>query len=201
MYRTIHQYSTYKGIVKSGKFTPKYGDEKQDYPFVSDRLGFLNYGFSYESKFIHLKYIVMTTTKSNSKSWGIALWAAQIVLAAMFFMAGLPKATTPIQDLAATMPLAVEAPEVLVRFIGISELLAAFGLVLPGMLRIKPVLIPLAAAGLLVIMVLAIIYHLAKGEVVPAGINVGLALLAAFVAWGRFSKAPIPAASRSAVHG
>jgi putative oxidoreductase len=143
----------------------------------------------------------MRTPKSNSKSWDIALWTAQIVLAAMFIMAGLPKTLTPIQELAATMPLAAEVPEALVRFIGISELLAAIGLVLPGVFRIKPQLISVAAAGLVVIMVLAILYHLAKGEIVPAGINVVLGLLAAFVAWGRFLKAPLSAGSRSTIQG
>lgn len=143
----------------------------------------------------------MRTTKSNLTSWGITLWTAQIVLAAMFIMAGLPKALTPIHELAATMPLAGEVPEAFVRFIGISELLAAIGLVLPGVFRIKPLLISLAAAGLVLIMVLAVLYHLAKGEVVPAGINVVLGLLAAFVAWGRYSKAPIPAARRYTIQG
>lgn len=141
----------------------------------------------------------MKTIKSNSKGWNIALWAAQIALAAMFIIAGWPKVTTPIQELATTMPLAVEAPEALVRFIGISEWLAAMGLILPGILRIKPILISLAAAGLVVIMVLAIIYHLSKGEVGPSVFNLVLGLLAYFVAWGRYRKAPIDPVAPSVV--
>lgn len=137
--------------------------------------------------------------KSNSTRWGIALWSSQIILAGMFVVAGLPKAVTPIQELAATMPLAVEVPEALVRFIGISELLAAVGLILPGLLRVKPMLIPLAAAGLVVIMVLAIIYHLSKGEIGASVFNLALGLLAYFVAWGRYRKAPIDPAGYSAV--
>src|SRR5690606_30574691 len=141
----------------------------------------------------------MKTTKSNSKGWNIALWTAQIALAAMFIIAGWPKVTTPIQELATAMPLAVEAPEALVRFIGISEWLAAIGLILPGVLRIKPILISLAAAGLVVIMLLAIIYHLSKGEVGPSVFNLVLGVLAYFVAWGRYRKAPIDPAGDSAV--
>lgn len=134
---------------------------------------------------------MMKTVKSNSKGWAIALWISQVILAAMFIMAGLPKVTTPIQELANTLPLAVEMPEALVRFIGISEVLAGIGLILPGILKIKPILIPYAALGLVVIMILAIIYHLSKGEVAPAAFNLALGLLASFVAWGRYWKAPI----------
>src|SRR5690554_2349376 len=104
----------------------------------------------------------MKTTKTRSKRWSIALWISQVILAAMFIMAGLPKATTPLQELSVSMPLVMEAPEALVRFIGISEVLAGIGLILPGVLKIKPILIPWAAVGLVVVMVLAIIYHLAK---------------------------------------
>src|SRR5690554_2581296 len=139
------------------------------------------------------------TAKSISKGWTIALWTSQIILAALFIIAGLPKATAPLQELAATMPLAVETPEALIRFIGISEILAGIGLILPGVLKIKPILIPFAALGLLVIMVLAIIYHLSKGEVAPAAINLGLGLLASFVAWGRYRKSPIHPEGRSTV--
>ncbi|HLW19071.1 MAG TPA: DoxX family protein [Cyclobacteriaceae bacterium] len=139
----------------------------------------------------------MERVKSNSKGWTIALWISQVILAAMFIMAGLPKATTPLQELAATMPMAIEYPEALIRFIGISEVLAGIGLVVPGVLKIKTILIPLAALGLAVIMVLAIIFHLSRGEVAPSVLNLVLGLLASFVAWGRYWKAPIHPESKS----
>ncbi|MDO1448418.1 DoxX family protein [Rhodocytophaga aerolata] len=135
-----------------------------------------------------------TTAKNTSKALNISLWIAQLILAAMFIMAGLPKITTPIQELAASN----EIPEALVRFIGIAELLGAAGLLLPGILNIKPVLTSYAALGLFTIMVLAFLYHISKGEYAGAGITVALGLLAAFVAWGRFIKAP--ASSKAISH-
>lgn len=122
---------------------------------------------------------------------GIALWAVQILLAGMFGMAGFMKSTVPIVELSKTMAWAADVPMWLVRFIGISELSAAFGLILPAATRIKPVLTPLAASGLIVIMILASAFHLSRGEAQFVPMNLILGLLAAFVAWGRFAKAPI----------
>jgi hypothetical protein len=83
------------------------------------------------------------------------------------------------------MPLAV------VRFIGVSELLGAMGLILPAATKIKPFLTPLAALGLLTIMILAMAFHLSRGEVQATPINIVLGGLAAFVAWGRTKKVPV----------
>ena len=65
--------------------------------------------------------------------------------------------------------------------------------ILPAATRIKPWLTPLAGAGLTVIMVLAAIFHATRGEWPMIGINATLGGLAAFIAWGRFKKAPIRA--------
>lgn len=132
-----------------------------------------------------------TAVKNTSKRLNITLWIAQLILAAMFIMVGLWKTTTPIQALSASLPLAAEVPVAMVRFIGISELLGGIGLLLPGILRIKPILTPYAALGLATIMILAIFHHMMKGEWSAIGINLALGALAAFVAWGRFKKAPI----------
>jgi putative oxidoreductase len=67
----------------------------------------------------------------------------------------------------------------------------ALGLVVPSATRIKPWLTPLAGAGLLTVMILASLFHLSRGEANLAPINVVLGALAAFVAWGRWKKAPI----------
>ena len=123
-----------------------------------------------------------TTIKHPSKALHISLWAAQIILAAMFIFAGFPKATQPIDELAAWLPLVNETPVALVRFIGITELLGGIGLLLPGILRIKPILTAYAAVGILLIMIMAIGYHISKGEFAALGTNIGLGLLAAFVA-------------------
>ena len=133
----------------------------------------------------------MSTSSSNSKGWNIALWILQVILAAMFAMAGFTKATTPLTDLATMMTWTADLPSFMVRFIGASEILGGVGLLLPALLRIKPVLTPVAAAGLVLVMVLAALFHISRGEFAAIGFNFGFAALAAFVAWGRFKKVPI----------
>ena len=73
-----------------------------------------------------------------------ALWIVQGLLALLFLFAGGMKLVLPIEELTAQMPL----PGLFVRFIGVAEVLGAIGLVLPGLLRLRPGLTPLAAAGL-----------------------------------------------------
>ena len=137
----------------------------------------------------------MTTKHVNgSKTWHISLWIAQILLAGMFLMAGFMKTFTPLAELSQMVPLVAEIPG-LVRFIGISELAGGLGVLLPAALRIRPQLTALAAAALALVMLLAMIFHIARGEVSVIGTNIVLGALAAIVAWGRLRKAPI--ASRS----
>ncbi len=126
-----------------------------------------------------------------SKALNIALWVVQVLLAVMFLMAGANKLFQSIAELSKMLPWVTEVPEELVRFIGISELLGGLGLLLPSILRIKPNLIPLAAIGLAVVMVLAAIFHISKGEASVIGINFVIMALTLFVAWGRAKKAPI----------
>ncbi|HEX8699267.1 MAG TPA: DoxX family protein [Myxococcaceae bacterium] len=131
------------------------------------------------------------TAPSASKGLHVVLWIVQVLLALAFFGAGSFKLFTPIAELAQQMAWVSTMPEGLVRFIGASELAGALGLLLPALTRIKPGLTPLAAAGLTVVMLLAAPFHLSRGEggaIVP---NLILGALAAFVAWGRFKKAPI----------
>lgn len=133
------------------------------------------------------------TTATTSKAFNIALWLAQVVLGGMFIMAGIMKSFTPITELTPQLPWAAEVPEMLVRFIGVSELLGGLGLLLPSLLKIKPVLTPVAAVGLAVVMVFAIIFHITRSEFPAVGFNLILGLIAVFIAWGRFKKAPISA--------
>lgn len=142
----------------------------------------------------------MATTKASvatvppqRKIWGVALWTVQVLLAALFGMAGVMKATTPIADLIPTMAWVEAVPPALVRFIGISELAAAVGLILPAITRIAPILTPLAGVGLTLVMVLAAVFHVFRGELGAVPFNVVLGALAAFVAWGRLRKVPIAA--------
>jgi len=122
----------------------------------------------------------------------VGLWVGQVLLVPVFLMAGWSHATTPIPALVQQgMGWAGASPEALVRFIGISELAGAIGLVLPALTRIKPILTAWAALGLMVIMVLAAAMHVARGEMGALPINTVLGSIAAFVAWGRFRGAPI----------
>lgn len=122
----------------------------------------------------------------------ILLWVVQLLLACAFGMSGVMKSTQPVHVLVQNgIAWAGQVPLPLLRFIGISELLGAIGLILPAATRIKPSLTPLAALGLLTIMILAMAFHLSRGEVGATPINIVLGGLAAFVAWGRTKKAPI----------
>jgi len=130
------------------------------------------------------------TEQKQSKALHISLWVAQGLLAAAFGMAGFMKTTAPIEQLAEKGMSFVTSYDVSsVRLIGISELLAAVGLILPAALRILPALTPAAATGLSVVMLLATQYHVSHNES-PAP-SIILFLLTAFVAWGRFAKAPV----------
>ena len=80
-----------------------------------------------------------------SRGLTIALWIAQLLLFGGFGSAGLMKSTMPLDQLAAMMPWAGDVPGRLVRFIGLSELAGAIGVLLPAMTRIRPGLTPLAA--------------------------------------------------------
>ena len=122
----------------------------------------------------------------------IALWAVQLLLALVFGSAGVMKTTMPIATLVQKgLVWAGDVPAWLVRAIGACELAAAVGLTLPSMTRIRPELTPLAALGLLTIMVLAMGFHILRGEPQMVPMTMVLGGLAAFVASGRSSKAPI----------
>jgi hypothetical protein len=84
----------------------------------------------------------------------------------------------------------VALPGLFLRFIGVCEVLGALGLLLPGILRIRPGLTPLAAAGLVIIMIGATGITLAGGDAVPALFPLAVGLLATFVVYGRSRLAP-----------
>jgi putative oxidoreductase len=113
----------------------------------------------------------------------VSLWIAQILLAGMFGMVGFMKIATPIAVLAQKMAWVTGAPA-LVRFIGICELAGAIGLILPTAFKIVPKLAGFAATGLLAIMVLAVPFHIYRGEARVIAVPVLLGVLAAFVSWG-----------------
>jgi len=121
-----------------------------------------------------------------------ALWIVQGLLAALFLFAGGAKLVLPLEKLTEALPM----PGPFLRFIGVVEMLGALGLILPGLLRIRPGLTPLAAAGLVVIMIGATATTVATGDVAMALIPLALGLLSVFVAYGRWRLAPLRASSR-----
>jgi hypothetical protein len=128
----------------------------------------------------------------SSKSLHISLWVVQILLALLFGMAGAAKLLMPLEELAAQgMSHAVNLPWPTERFIGVSELLGAIGLVLPAATGIQPKLTGFAAIGLVTVMFLGAGYHVVYDEVAAVPVPLVLGGLAAFVAWGRLVKSPI----------
>ena len=121
------------------------------------------------------------------------LWGVQLLLAFAYLAAGSMKATQPIDALAVQMNWVTHVPPWLVRVIGTAELAGALGLVLPSALRVQPVLTPVAASLLTLVMGMAATFHVMIGEPPMMVPSLVLGSLAAFVAWGRFTRAPISA--------
>lgn len=121
------------------------------------------------------------------------LWVLKGLLAALFLFAGVMKFVMPIEE----MTRDIQLPGWFLRFIGVAEICGALGLILPSLLKIRPGLTPLAAAGLVVIMIGATIISLMIGSVATAVMPLVVGLLAAFVAYGRWKLAPIRPSSRS----
>jgi uncharacterized membrane protein YphA (DoxX/SURF4 family) len=121
----------------------------------------------------------------------LLLWILQILLAIMFLAAGAMKAFQPYETMARRMPWVEDYSPGTVRTIGALEILGGLGLVLPAVFGILVVLTPLASIGLAVIMVLATIHHLRRRETGQMVFTIVLLLLLLFVAWGRFSLAPL----------
>lgn len=118
----------------------------------------------------------------------ILSWILQVLLALVFLAHG-------IMLLAPPPEIAVQMDAMLPRwfqlFLGVAEVLAAVGLTLPGLTRIRPDLIPAAAVGVMVVMVPATVLHLMRNELSSAAITCVLLAVAAFVGHARWRKHPI----------
>jgi uncharacterized membrane protein YphA (DoxX/SURF4 family) len=130
-------------------------------------------------------------SQKKSKGLDISLWVAQVALAFAFGMAGFMKVTKPIAELGQQMGWVKFYSPQMVRFIGTVEILGALGLILPAVTRFLPRLTALAAAGLTLVMLGAIEFHLTHNDLQHIAPAIVLAALSTFVAWGRFKKAPI----------
>ena len=131
----------------------------------------------------------MSTNGVNSKrSWdfgGIGLWVGQGVLAGLFLFAGGFKLMAPAEAMAAGP---VVLPVLFLRFIGLCEVLGATGLILPGVFRIHRELTPLAAAGLVVIMLGAAVVTAIGGQIAPAAFPLAIGAVLFTIARGRWQR-------------
>lgn len=121
----------------------------------------------------------------------VALWIIQILLALLFLFAGGTKLVLSLEVLKSMgSPNQVQLPGLFLRFIGVCEVLGALGLVLPGLLRIRQGLTPLAAVGLVIITIGATVVTVIGDGVGPALFPLVVCLLLAFVAYGRWRLVP-----------
>ena len=109
-------------------------------------------------------------------------------LALAFVLTGSMKLALPAPQLALMFG---NTPLALIRFIGVAEIAAVVGLLLPSLTRILPIFTPIAAIGLATVMVCAVFFHISRGEWTSLSGILLLGALAVFTAWGRFKAAPI----------
>ena len=120
----------------------------------------------------------------------IVLWILQILLGIYFIFVGVNHFIIP-EGLPEAMSWMYELSPGLHYLSGTAEILGGLGLILPAILRIQTRLIPLAAAGLVLVMVGAMVWHLQRGEFVNIFQNLFIAALAGFVAYGRWRLRPL----------
>jgi uncharacterized membrane protein YphA (DoxX/SURF4 family) len=122
----------------------------------------------------------------------ILLWIIQVLLALLFLFAGGTKLVLPVEVLNAMgSPNQVHLPGLLLKFVGLCEVLGALGLILPGLFRTKTGLTPLAAAGLVIIMIGAVVLTIIGDGIAMAIFPLVVLFLVAFVAYGRWRVAPL----------
>ena len=118
----------------------------------------------------------------------IVLWVLQVLLALAFFAHGVLFLSPPpdiVEQMNASLPRWFQL------FLGVAEVLAAVGLTLPGITRIQPGLVVWAAVGVMIVLISATVYHLARGEFSSAAITAVMLALATFVAFMRYRVMPI----------
>ncbi len=121
----------------------------------------------------------------------IVLWILQILLALLFLFAGGTKLVMSAEALTQpTTPNQVMLPVAFLRFIGVCEFLGGLGLVLPGLLKIRQYLTPLAALGLAIIMIGAVVFTVVGGAIPVALVNLVIVLLLLFIAYARWRVVP-----------
>ncbi len=119
----------------------------------------------------------------------VLLWILQALLALAFVAHGWMM-LAPSPDIAQLMNESL--PRWFQVFLGVAEVLAGIGLTLPGLTRIQPWLVVWAAGGIMIVMISATVYHIARGEISSAAITLLLLVIATFVAYMRWRVLPIP---------
>ncbi|WP_161915578.1 DoxX family protein [Methylosinus sp. C49] len=138
-----------------------------------------------------------TSAVRPSLGWRATLWIAQILLSLLYGAAGAMKSIATPEALATMgVAYATDIPFWLLRFIGYSELAGAVGIVLPALIGVEPGLTPLAAAGFSIIQVLAIGFHIMRGETNALSMNLPLLGLSLFVLWGWIRRPPVASRGR-----
>ena len=135
-----------------------------------------------------------TVSATRSRALNIALWALQVLLAAAYVAHGWMMVSPPAELLAM---MNEQLGEGFRLFIGVAELLAASGLILPGITRILPWLTALAAAGLMIVMSSATVLHVLRGESGSAVSAAVLFVLVTIVAYTRWKVQPIAGRKRA----
>jgi putative oxidoreductase len=130
-------------------------------------------------------------TSSTRRGLRITLWVLQVGLGVWFMLVGYSHALAPYEQVSQQATWMLDVPRALSLFIGYAELAGGLGLIAPAATRIAPWLTPLAALGLATIMLLAIAFHVARGEASVIWIHTSLAAVALLIAWGRWRKAAI----------
>jgi uncharacterized membrane protein YphA (DoxX/SURF4 family) len=129
-----------------------------------------------------MSYATPSSESPRSGAMTRTLWVVQGLLALLFLFAGGMKLVLPVEEMTKQMPL----PGAFMRFIGVAEVLGGLGLILPGITGIRPGLTPLAAAGLVLIMIGATVVSAATSGIVPALFPLAVGFLLAFVAYRRW---------------
>jgi uncharacterized membrane protein YphA (DoxX/SURF4 family) len=125
----------------------------------------------------------------RGKGLHYTLWTFQVLLALLFLFAGVMKLVLPAEKLTEQ---STQFSAAFLRFIGVVETLGGLGMVLPGMLKTKTGLTPLAAAGLVLVMIGATMVSYQMKGMEGAAVPVVTGIVAAFVAYGRWRLAPLP---------
>jgi uncharacterized membrane protein YphA (DoxX/SURF4 family) len=129
--------------------------------------------------------------KRKERNQKLSFWVAQTILAGVFFLQGLMKLIIPVDALAQTQFWINVAPEWIVKMIGVVEVLAGIGLIVPSLLQYRPEWSLRAGYGVLLLLLLAATFHVIRQEWGNLPTIVILAAIDVYFLWGRLKKEPI----------